>query len=74
MGAELVVALVVITPDGGFLERPVHGLNLAVGPAKARRPLLRSLEETRSGDRGGGWFGRVSRFSIPARAQASWKA
>ena len=32
MLAELVVAVIVIAPDGGFLQRPVHPLHLAVGP------------------------------------------
>ena len=29
---ELLVAVVVIAADGGFLQRPVHPLDLAVGP------------------------------------------
>lgn len=32
VGAELVVAIVVETPDGGLLDRSVHPLNVAVGP------------------------------------------
>jgi hypothetical protein len=29
---ELLVGAVVLAPDGGFLEGPVHPLDLAVGP------------------------------------------
>jgi hypothetical protein len=29
---ELVVTVIVITFDGGFFDRPVHALDLAVGP------------------------------------------
>ena len=32
MRTECGVALVVIPPDGGLLDSPVHALNLAVGP------------------------------------------
>ena len=32
VGPELLVGAVVITPDGRFLERPVHPLDLTVGP------------------------------------------
>ena len=33
---ELAVGFVVITPDGGFLERAVHPLDLAIGPRVVR--------------------------------------
>ena len=29
---ELIVALVVVAPHRGFLERPIHSLDLTVGP------------------------------------------
>ena len=34
--AKLVVALVIVAPDGRFLEGAVHALDLAVGPRMVR--------------------------------------
>ena len=32
MGFELIVSIIVIALDGGFLDRPVHAFDLTIGP------------------------------------------
>lgn len=53
MPAQLLVVVAMASLDGGGFDRAVHSLGLPVGPSMARRSSIRSLEETRSADRGG---------------------